>query len=66
MRWAKFRAPTGKRRPGPTRHGSMWLRTALTEAAQAAARTKGTYLVIRPALDRTGAASSAFRSTLWA
>jgi transposase len=34
----------GKRRPGPTRHGSMWLRIALTEAAQAAARTKGTYL----------------------
>src|SRR5919206_3080827 len=28
----------GKRRPGPTRHGSMWLRIALTEAAQAAAR----------------------------
>ncbi len=34
----------GKRRAGPTRHGSMWLRIALTEAAQAAARTKGTYL----------------------
>jgi transposase len=34
----------GKRRTGPTRHGSMWLRIALTEAAQAAARTKGTYL----------------------
>jgi transposase len=34
----------GKRRPGPTRHGSVWLRIALTEAAQVAARTKGTYL----------------------
>jgi transposase len=34
----------GKRRPGPTRHGSMWLRIALTEAAQAAARARGTYL----------------------
>ena len=34
----------GKRRPGRTRHGSMWLRIALTEAAQAAARAKGTYL----------------------
>lgn len=34
----------GKRRAGPTRHGSVWLRIALTEAAQAAARTKGTYL----------------------
>jgi transposase len=34
----------GKRRPGRTRHGSMWLRIALTEAAQAAARTKDTYL----------------------
>ena len=34
----------GKRRAGRTRHGSMWLRIALTEAAQAAARTHGTYL----------------------
>ena len=34
----------GKRRAGPTRHGSVWLRIALTEAAQVAARTKGTYL----------------------
>lgn len=33
-----------KRRAGPTRHGSVWLRIALTEAAQVAARTKGTYL----------------------
>lgn len=37
-------ASGGKRRSGKTRHGSMWLRIALTEAAQAAARTKGTYL----------------------
>ena len=34
----------GKRRPGRTRHGSVWLRIALTEAAQVAARGKGTYL----------------------
>lgn len=34
----------GKRKSGKTRPGSMWLRIALTEAAQAAARTKGTYL----------------------
>ena len=34
----------GQRRTGPTRHGSVWLRIALTEAAQVAARTKGTYL----------------------
>lgn len=33
----------GKRRAARTRHGSMWLRIGLTEAAQAAARTKGTY-----------------------
>lgn len=37
-------ASGGKRRSGRTRHGSMWLRIALTEAAHAAARTKGTYL----------------------
>ncbi len=37
-------ASGGKRRTGRTRHGSMWLRIALTEAAQAAARTNGTYL----------------------
>ena len=37
-------ASGGKRRAGRTRHGSMWLRIALTEAAQAAARTRGTYL----------------------
>jgi transposase len=34
----------GKRRSGGTRRGSKWLRTTLTEAAHAAARTKGTYL----------------------
>ena len=34
----------GKHRPGRTRHGSMWLRIALTEAAHVAARGKGTYL----------------------
>jgi transposase len=34
----------GKSRTGRTRHGSVALRTALTEAAHAAARMKGTYL----------------------
>src|SRR5260221_12044993 len=34
----------GKRLSGRTRKGSPWLRTALVEAAQAAARTKDTYL----------------------
>jgi transposase len=34
----------GKRRSGKTRKGSKWLRSALTEAAHAAARTKGSYL----------------------
>ena len=33
----------GKRRPAGTRHGSLWLRRALIEAARAAARTKGSY-----------------------
>jgi transposase len=33
-----------KRRPAKTRPGSKWLRKGLTEAAKAAARTKGTYL----------------------
>jgi hypothetical protein len=46
--WAKIcpgtRESTGKRRPAPSGHGSQWLRTALTEAAWAAARTRGTYL----------------------
>jgi transposase len=36
--------PGGKRRSGKTRHGDHWLRTALSEAARAAARTKQTYL----------------------
>ena len=34
----------GRPRSGRTRHGSVALRTALTEAAHAAARAKGTYL----------------------
>ena len=34
----------GKRQRGTTRKGNPWLRTALVEAAQAAGRTKGTYL----------------------
>ena len=33
----------GKRRSGKTRRGNRWLRATLTEAAWAAARTKGTY-----------------------
>jgi transposase len=37
----------GKRRPAGTRHGSRHLRTALIEAARAAARTKGTFLSAR-------------------
>ena len=41
----------GKRRPARTRHGSMWLRIALTEAAQVAARGKGTYLAAHHAPD---------------
>jgi len=34
----------GKRKSGRTGRGNPWLRSALVEAAQAAARTKGTYL----------------------
>lgn len=34
----------GKHRSGRTRHGSKWLRIALVEAAQAAGRSKDTYL----------------------
>ena len=34
----------GKRKSGRTGKGDVWLRTALTEAAQAASRTKNTYL----------------------
>jgi transposase len=37
-------ASGGKRFSGATRPGSRWLRKALTQAAQAAARTKDTYL----------------------
>ena len=33
-----------RRRPGKTRRGNPWLRTALTQAAHAAARSKNTYL----------------------
>jgi transposase len=34
----------GKRKSGATGRGNPWLRSALVEAAQAASRTKGTYL----------------------
>jgi transposase len=34
----------GKSKSGRMRHGNKWLRTALTEAAHAAARSKNTYL----------------------
>jgi transposase len=34
----------GKRQSGKTRKGSRWLRAALIEAAQSAAKSKGTYL----------------------
>jgi transposase len=34
----------GKTKSGRTRKGSPWLRVELTQAAMAAARTKGTYL----------------------
>jgi transposase len=39
----------GKRFSGKTRKGSKWLRIALMESAQAAARTKGTYLAAQHA-----------------
>src|ERR671921_527539 len=45
-------ASGGKARAAHTRHGSPWLKTALTEAAQAAARTKGTYLAAHHAAIR--------------
>jgi transposase len=45
-------ASGGKPRPARTRHGSIWLKTALTEAAHAAARTKGTYLAAHHAAIR--------------
>ena len=37
-------ASAGKRRNGRTRRGSSWLRTTLTECAQAAGRSRNTYL----------------------
>ena len=37
-------ASGGRRRSGATRRGPVWLRIALTEAAHAASRTRGTYL----------------------
>jgi hypothetical protein len=39
----------GKHKSGRTRNGSKWLRKGLTEAAQAAARTKDTYVRVRHA-----------------
>ena len=39
----------GKRKTGKTRPGPKWLRKALTEAAKAAARSKGTYLAAQHA-----------------
>jgi transposase len=41
------RESAGKRGSAHTRKGSKWLRTALTEAARAASRSKGTYLAER-------------------
>ena len=49
--WAKLSPgnyqSAGKRRSGSTGQGSPWLRATLTEAAQAAARTKATALAAR-------------------
>src|SRR3954466_14209442 len=45
----------GKHRPGRTRHGSMWLRIALTEAAHVAAPGKGTSPAAHPAPPAPGA-----------
>jgi transposase len=46
--WAKvcpgIHESAGKRKNTGTGHGNKWLRAILTEAAQAAGRTKGTYL----------------------
>jgi transposase len=47
----------GKRRSGKTRKGSKRLRSALTEAAHAAARTKGSYLSAHYARIRGGRGS---------
>jgi len=51
----------GKRRSGQTRKGNRWLRSALIEAAHAAARTQGTYLAsqYRRLTARRGAKKSA-------
>ena len=43
----------GKHRSGRTRHGSKWLRMALVECGQAAARTKNTYLAAQYAQVRS-------------
>ena len=43
----------GKHGSGRTRHGSKWLGIALVEAAQAAGRTKNTYLAAQYARIRT-------------
>ncbi|HEX2727254.1 MAG TPA: IS110 family transposase [Beijerinckiaceae bacterium] len=43
----------GKRRSGRTTKGSKWLRQTLTECAQAASRTKDTYLAAHYARTRT-------------
>jgi transposase len=50
----------GKRRSGKTRKGSKWLRSTLTESANAAARTKSSYLAAqyRPASESGGLSSS--------
>ena len=45
-------ASGGKRRAGRTRHGPVWLKTVLTDAAQDAARTKGIYLAAHHATVR--------------
>ena len=46
--WAKLSPgnyqSAGRRRSDHTGHGNTWLKSALTEAAQSAARTKDTYL----------------------
>jgi transposase len=46
--WAKvcpgIHESAGKRKSTSTGHGNKWLRATLTEAAQAAGRTRGTYL----------------------
>ncbi|WP_157902553.1 transposase, partial [Frankia sp. KB5] len=48
-------ASGGKARSGRSRQGSTWLRTALTEAAHAAAQTRGTPIWPRTT-PRSGAA----------